>query len=59
VSVKADTLVFVSRKMGFFIRTYRGGVIMCCAGDMVLSKNLTLCSAVSYANFSAINSSYN
>ena len=31
---------------------------MCCAGDMVLSKNLILCSVVSYSNFSAINSSY-
>jgi len=32
---------------------------MCCAGDIVLSKNLTLCSAASYSYFSAINSSYN
>jgi hypothetical protein len=58
VSVEADTLIVVSRKMGFFIFTYRGGVIMGCAGVMVLIKNLTLCSVVLYANFSTINSSY-
>jgi hypothetical protein len=32
---------------------------MGCAGVMVLSKNLTLCSEASYANFSTINSSFN